>query len=245
MKHPILGILGGLGPASGSYFYDMVIRHTVAERDSDHIDVLLSGCASTPDRTGFILGKSDESPLPDMLDCAEKLASIGADMIAIPCNTAHYFYDSLSEGLSVPVVNIIKETVDYIRAMGVSTVGVLATDGTVESGAYAKVCEDAGVKLVTPIAEDQAQIMSIIYDDIKAGRAPDMDAFYGICRRLQDAGCERIVLGCTELSLLMRDYDLDREIFVDSLEVLACRCITLCGRKAMDFHNSLIEYTRN
>ncbi len=245
MKHPILGILGGLGPASGSYFYDMVIRHTAAERDSDHIDVLLSGCASTPDRTGYILGKSEESPLPDMLDCAEKLVSIGADMIAIPCNTAHYFYDALSEGLSVPVVNIIRETVEYVRAMGVRTVGVLATDGTVQSGAYAKVCEEAGLKLVTPCEIGQARIMSIIYDEIKAGKAPDMDAFYDICSHMREAGCERIVLGCTELSLLMRDYDLDRDLFIDSLEVLACRCITLCGRKAMDFHHTLIDYMRS
>ncbi|MBQ8331565.1 MAG: aspartate/glutamate racemase family protein, partial [Clostridia bacterium] len=101
-----LGILGGLGPMSGVYFCEMLTRHTRAERDSEHLDFLLSSRASTPDRTDFILGRSDESPVPAMIGEVRKLIGAGADLIAIPCNTAHSFYESIQSASSVPVINI-------------------------------------------------------------------------------------------------------------------------------------------
>lgn len=244
MKHPILGILGGLGPASGAYFYNMIITHTAAQRDSDHIDVLLSGCASTPDRTDYIMGKSDISPLPQMRSCAKTLAGAGADLIAIPCNTAHYFYDGLTEALSVPVVNIIEQTVAYLKDLGVKRVGLLATDGTVKSGAYARVCVRAGIECVTPDPAMQAQVTDIIYGAIKAGKEPDMSAFFAVCDSLSAKGCERLILGCTELSLLKAGGALSDEVFVDSLEVLCAKCIALCGAKSTGFNHTLTEWSK-
>ena len=105
-----LGILGGLGPASSVYFYDMLTSHTLAECDQQHLNIILSSRADTPDRTAFILGKSQENPLGAMKREVSKLIGAGADIVAIPCNTAHYFYDSISAEASVPVINIIRQT---------------------------------------------------------------------------------------------------------------------------------------
>ena len=90
-----LGILGGLGPAASVYFYQLITEHTKAARDQDHLDIVLVSKASIPDRTEFILGKSPDSPLPSMAEGVRSLAQAGAELIAVPCNTAHYFYDEI------------------------------------------------------------------------------------------------------------------------------------------------------
>ncbi len=229
-----LGILGGLGPMSSVYFYEMLTRHTDARRDQDHIDLVLSSGATTPDRTAFILGQSPDSPLPRMVADAESLIAAGAELIAIPCNTAHYFYDALAESITVPVINILYETVTTLADLGVRKIGILATAGTVASGAYQHMCRQVGLDCATPDIDDQAIIHSIIYDQIKEGRRADMAAFAAVSQRLLDAGCERLVLGCTELSLLKRDEGLGAPYF-DSLEALAYRSILACGKRPVGF----------
>ncbi len=235
-----LGILGGLGPMSSVYFYELLTRHTDARCDQDHLDLLLSSGATTPDRTAFILGNSPDSPLPRMIADAEALIAAGADLIAIPCNTAHYFYDALAEAISVPVINILRETVYALASRGIRKIGVLATAGTVASGAYRHVCEQAGLECLVPDAAGQAILNKIIYDEVKQGRPADMDAFRAVSADLLDAGCERLVLGCTELSLLKRDEGLTSPYF-DSLDALAYRSILACGKRPVGFGADLTE----
>ena len=109
-KCTYLGILGGLGPASTVYFCELLTNHTLATCDSDHIDMLVSSRATTPDRTAYILDKSSPDPLPVMLAEAHRLENAGVDLIVVPCNTAHYFYDGLARGCKTPILNIIDET---------------------------------------------------------------------------------------------------------------------------------------
>ena len=110
-KRKLLGIIGGLGPASSAYFYELITEHTKARRDQDHIDIILSSRATTPDRTDYILGRSQDSPLPAMISDAKSLETYGATAIVIPCNTAHYFIDEVRRSVSVPMPSII--TVSY------------------------------------------------------------------------------------------------------------------------------------
>ena len=88
----VLGILGGLGPAASCYLYQMLIDHTPATCDQDHIDIVISSRASTPDRTAFIMGKSKDDPFAVMEQDGFSLVHYGATVLAIPCNTAHYFF---------------------------------------------------------------------------------------------------------------------------------------------------------
>ena len=230
----LLGILGGLGPMSTFYFCELLTAHTAATSDSDHIDMIVSSRATTPDRTAFILGKSCRDPLPVMVEEANRLACAGADLIVIPCNTAHYFYEGLRAQIDVPMLNIIQETVLHLKTNGVKTFGLLATEGTVRSEAYKRVSEPLGVRCLTPDDEGQAVISSLIYDAIKQNRPVDQDRFFSVVNALRDRGCERIVLGCTELSLLRRQ-GLDDNLFVDSLEVLAYQTILACGKIPISF----------
>ncbi len=234
-----LGILGGLGPMSTVYFCELLNRHTAATCDSDHIDMLISSRATTPDRTAYILDKSAPDPLPVMLAEAHRLERAGVDLIVMPCNTAHYFYDGLTEGCKTPILNIIAETCAHLSRTGTRTFGLLATEGTITSGAYERFCAPRGLTCITPSEEEQAVITDIIFGQIKQNKPVDMTAFHKVVDSLRSRGCEKIVLGCTELSLIKK-LGLDDELFVDSLDVLAHRTILACGKTPVGFPSSFV-----
>ena len=232
-KNLKLGILGGLGPMATVYFYEMLTAKTSATCDQDHIDIVISSRASTPDRTAFILGKSKEDPLGIMVEDAKRLEEYGVDLIVMPCNTAHYFYDELSAAVKIPFINIIDETVNYCRKCGYKKVGILATDGTIGANGYQLRLEKAGIEYEIPSPSMQKKVMEIIYDDIKQGKRADMDKFSEISAELTSKGCCSIILGCTELSIIKRDEKLG-SLYTDSLEVLAHSSIVACGKKPID-----------
>lgn len=231
----MLGILGGLGPAASCYLYQMLIDHTPAGCDQDHLDLVISSRASTPDRTAFILGKSKEDPFAVMEQDGFSLVNYGATVLAIPCNTAHYFYDRLQRSLPVPVLNMIQLTVRTAKAGGCQKLGILATSGTVASCSYQRMCAAEGIGCAVPSEADQAALMNtIIYGQIKSGKPVDLELFGRIADGLKAQGCQKAVLGCTELSLIKRDYGLD-DFFIDSTEVLAKATIEACGKTPVGF----------
>lgn len=234
-NHPVLGVLGGLGPMSTVYFYEMITSHTKAEKDQDHLDIVISSRATTPDRSAYVLGQSSEDPFKVMEQDAENLVRYGATVLAIPCNTAHYFYDRLQHSLPVPVLSMIQLTVQTAKQLGCTKLGILATTGTVASSSYQRMCTEEGLSFALPNEQDQHALMDdIIYGQIKQGKPVDLDAFLKIADSLKAQGCEKAVLGCTELSLIKRDYGLD-DFFIDSTEVLAKATILACGKTPVGF----------
>ena len=153
--HPVLGVLGGIGPMSTVYFYEMITAHTQAEKDQDHLDIVISSRATTPDRSAYVLGQSKEDPFSVMERDAEMLVEYGATVLAIPCNTAHYFYDRLNETIPIPILNMVEETVLAAKAGGSARVGILATTGTVRTRTYQRMCEKHGLPCAVP--DDAAQ----------------------------------------------------------------------------------------
>ena len=236
----LLGVLGGLGPMSTFRFCQLLTAHTYANADADHIDMIVSSRATTPDRTDFILGRSDKDPLPVMLEELERLERAGADLIVIPCNTAHYFYKGLQKESHIPIINIIEETVTFLQKGGIRRIGLLATEGTVKSGAYANACKKADIECLVPTDEEQAVISDVIYQSIKQNRPADLQAFLAVAESLRKKGCEKLVLGCTELSLLDLSYA-PHDLFLDSLDVLAYKTILACNKipKGFEQKNTL------
>lgn len=216
------------------YFYQMLTEHTPAQCDQDHLDIVISSRASTPDRTAYILGESEDDPFAQMERDAEMLVKYGATILAIPCNTAHYFYDRLARSLPVPILNMVRLTVQHAKAQGCTRLGILATSGTVGSCTYQRMCRAEGIDFAIPSLPRQTQLMNIIYDQIKKGQRADMKLFMEIADELRTAGCENAVLGCTELSLIKRDEGLDG-FFIDSTEVLAEETLLACGKTPIGF----------
>ena len=240
-KPAMLGILGGLGPMSGVYFCEMLIAHTEAQKDSDHINFLLSSRADTPDRSSFILGESENDPTPIMTEEALRLERAGAEVIAIPCNTAHYFYKKICEKVNVPIINIIEETASFCEHGQLQRVGVLATKGTIDSRAYADVFEPRGIEILPLTEDEQAVITNVIFNEIKKGLAPDLKKFMGVCDALRERGAQKIILGCTELSLIKKENSLC-DCFIDSLELLALAAITRCKKTPVGFDEPLMNF---
>lgn len=227
-----LGILGGMGPLATVHFYEMLTSHTLAKRDSDHLNIVITSTAEIPDRTDFIMGKSEISPAPIMCRDAQKLEAAGASVIAIPCNTAHYFHEDIDSSVNVKVLNIVKETAQHVKNRGFSRAGILATVGTVKIGAYKRELLNYGVECVEPDEEIQSLVTSVIYDYVKAGKPGGEEVFSEISKRMFSLGCDCLILGCTELPLVAPDND---PRLVDSLEALAYASIIECGCTPANF----------
>lgn len=236
----LLGILGGLGPMSGIYFCEMLTKHTYAQRDSDHLNFLLSSRADTPDRSSFILGLSSEDPTPRMRSEAKRLEAAGAELLVIPCNTAHYFYSKVAEAVDIPILNIIEETARLCSLEGVKRVGVLATKGTISSRAYKDIFNAHDIEIADLTDNEQDFITETIFNKIKSGLKPDTEQFIALCKRLFDSGCERVILGCTELSLIKKEHTLPPYV-VDSLEVLCISALKICNKTPIGFDESLMK----
>ncbi len=238
MKQIRLGVLGGLGPLSTFRFCERLIEHTEARCDQDHIDMIVSSRATTPDRTAFILGASTDDPLPVMLEEAHRLTRAGAELLVIPCNTAHYFYEGLQRECAAPILNIMEETVRYIKTCEIGRVGLLATEGTVASGAYDRYFRAYGIECVTPTDREQAIISSFIYDTVKCNRPQNTRPILDVAlRMLEKEKCEKILLGCTELSLMGYESE-DFSPFIDAMDILVCRTILACGKRPIGFPTS-------
>jgi aspartate racemase len=235
VDEPTVGVLGGVGPAATVYFMQRVIDLTQAQRDQDHINMVVKQHATIPDRTAFLLGRSTSNPLPVMVEDARELQAAGATFIAMPCNTAHYFYDELQAAVDVPFVNIVDESISAAVAAtpDLSLLGVLATDGTVRSGTYERACQRRGLECLIPVEAVQAEVMDIIYEGVKAGRPVPRMRLEAVIAHLRDRGCQAIVLGCTELSVLGHQLGVPGDV-IDSLDVLARRTIELCGKNVVD-----------
>jgi aspartate racemase len=237
VTRPLVGVIGGVGPLATAYFLGKVVRLTVAERDQDHLDMIVFDHAAIPDRTAYIVGAAGEDPGPVMADDARRLEAFGADFLVIPCNTAHNFTDEVAAAAAVPVVSIIEVTADEAQARvpGLRSVGLLATSGTASSGVYQRALAARGVECLLPDDGDQVTVMEIIYDQVKAGRPVDVGALRGVVQRLVDRGAQVLVLGCTELSVVAEDHDLLADPrYVDSLDVLARRTIERAGGTVRD-----------
>lgn len=233
-KDKTVGVLGGLGPMATVYFYDMVVEMTEAKRDQDHLDMIIMNRATTPDRTAYILGSSDDSPLDYIVRDAKRLEAAGADFLVLTCNTAHYFYNAIVEGLGIPLINMIEETVVHAKKKGHKKIGILATTGNINTGLYQDMCVKHSMDYYVPSQPVQEMVMNIIYDQVKAGKKADMDQFNKIIGVLKAEGCDCAILGCTELSIIKKDEKLPNDFFVDSSEVLAMTTILKAGRKLKD-----------
>ena len=223
-----LGIIGGLGPMATVYFMQLVTEMTKARRDQEHLEMILHSCPQIPDRTSYILGKSGENPFPALARFGKELMGQGADVIAIPCVTAHYFQRKLEEEIEIPILNAVEETAVCLEEAGVTRAGILATDGTLKSGLFQKAFEKRGIAGLLPGAEGQKRVMHLIYDNVKAGKPVELPLFEAAAGELFARGAQAVLLGCTELSLIKRDYQTGPGI-LDVMEVLARKAVLSCG----------------
>lgn len=227
MNLKVVGIIGGMGPQATVDLFQKIIDATPAQADQQHLKLIIYNDPTIPDRTRAILGKG-ASPLPKLLSAARGLIEIGAEILAIPCNTAHFFVPALQRSLPVPFVHMPDEVASQIRDeySGVDKVGLLATDGTIAAGVYESALEKQGLSLLNPDAVDQRKVMEIIYgnEGVKAGTVArwQCDELLQVIAGLEAKGAGAVIAGCTEISYLFDRYPCSAKIpIISSNEILA------------------------
>lgn len=230
-----LGVIGGLGPAASAHFYRRVTELTDAATDQQHLEVALLSIPQTPDRTAFLSGGSDVSFVPALSAAAHQLESWGCEVLCVTCVTAHSLFDQVFGGLiSARALHMPREAARAARGAGCTKVGIMATDGTARTGVLQKAVEAEGLETCLPDPEHQRLVMSLIYDDVKMGAAPDMGKFEAVCRHLRERGCDGVILGCTELSLIDTPASFEGMAVVDAMEALAACAVRACGAKVRE-----------
>lgn len=215
-----IGIIGGMGALATCDLFRKIIDRTDAKSDQEHIHIYIDCNTNIPDRTKAILA-GGENPIPEMVKSGIRLQAMGANVLVMPCNTAHYFYDKITPFFNVPLLNMLKETVQEIKKRKIRKIGLLATDGTVKSKVYHTALEAAGIDLVIPSPTGQRNVMDVIYDGIKASnRNINLNKFYETIDELFKKGAEILILGCTELPVAFELFNIDRPA-IDPTTVLA------------------------
>lgn len=221
----LLGVLGGMGPAATLDFLDKLLKLTNAETDQEQIPTITYNNCMIPDRNEAYL-RGGESPVPELIRSARVLENAGVDMIAMPCNTAHIWFDSLVESTAVEFLNMPGITADCIPDG--ASVGIISTTPVKLSGLYASKLAERGV--VVKYGKDQDEIMKAIYL-VKSGDLKDAKRiFMEQIDLLESEGVDHILAGCTEVPLVVSEDDLNSRL-IDPMECLALECIRKFGKK--------------
>lgn len=233
MPEKIIGVLGGMGPEATIEMFAQIVRRTRAQKDRDHLRVLIDNNPKVPDRTAAIL-HGGKSCLPELVRSARALKAAGADFIVIPCVTVHYFHGALQKRTSLPVLHIIEETVKRIRRQHaeVRRVGLLATTGTIQAGLFQKALAGTKLELLVPSDETQSNVVMKAIYAIKAdgATAQARTLVRGAAQELLDRGAQLVIAGCTEIPLVLKDGDLPVPV-ADPIAILAEAAIDKAGGK--------------
>jgi len=215
-----LGILGGMGPAASAEYVARLVKQTPASCDQEHIPFVLWNNPQIPDRSTS-LRNEDERPLPFLLEGIQILKAARCDLIVIPCNTAHFWYDDMVK-LKVPIVHIVDSVADALRDVNVTgTIGVMGTQATVELGLYQYKLNKAGWSCIVPSKEEMDTLVQPAINLIKSGdmsRAYDM--FMIVIDSLIARGATAVVLGCTEIPLAVNQDKRDAVPLINSIDSL-------------------------
>ncbi len=226
MTEKVIGILGGMGPEATIDLFTKIVKGTPAQKDQDHLRILIDNNPKIPDRTLAILRKGP-SPLPKLLRSATLLEKAGADMILIPCVTAHHYYEPLQRRVKIPILHIVQETVEYLkkRLKGIRKIGLIATTGTIQSGLFQEAL--ASIKIEVLLLDRSIQkhwVMEGIYGKkgIKAIGPSEFsrDLIVKASQKLVEKGAQALLAGCTEIPLVLKDGDLPVPI-IDPISILA------------------------
>jgi len=222
----VVGIIGGMGPLATIDLMNKIISYTPAMKDQDHIHIIADNYSQIPDRTTAILGKGID-PTPYIVQSAQRLQNAGADFLVIACNTAHFFYEAAKRSVSIPILHMPLETARFVQKNNFRKVGLLATDGTIQTKLYQDNCQNHRIDVIEPDKAMQEKVMKGIYA-IKGG---NLEAGFlclsTVADKLRASGAEAIIAGCTEVPLVLKSSE--NICVIDPTEIVAKMVIKIAN----------------
>lgn len=225
-----LGILGGMGPEATASLFERIVKKTPAKSDQEHIDITIFNDPSIPDRTSFLLGceGAEDFTVPLKIKI-KQLEELGCEVIAIPCSTSHVRYNSIASTLTkATLLHMPRIAAHAAKRLGAISAGILATDGTIQFELYQNALLEANIHPSIPSQETQEQVMEIIYSYVKAGKTVPEELKANVLSELQKKGCDSVILGCTELSVIGLPKKWGNLNVIDALDELAQACVDAC-----------------
>jgi len=210
-----IGILGGMSPESTSEYYEYITR-TYTERFGDYgyPEIIIYSVSFQP----YVDWPNDgrwDLVAQGLSEAAHRLEAAGADFIIIATNTMHLVFDQVQASVNVPMLSLLDAVGEAILTRGMSTVGLLGTKFTMEKTFYQDALARKGITVLTPDAGDREYVNGVIYDELVAGqiRAESRAGFVTIIEKLAARGAEGVILGCTEIPLLVGEADAGIPLF--------------------------------
>jgi aspartate racemase len=218
----VLGVLGGMGPLASAQFMVRLTLLTPAIRDQDHIPAVLWSDPRVPDRTATLASGAD--PLPWLLRGMAGLKRAGCDAIAIPCNTAHGWYNAMRDAVDIPILHIVDATAAELRRVCVhgGTIGIMGTQATLRMRLYQDRLGALGWDCIVPGQDEMDRLVSPAIALVKANRVAEayLPLAEVVCS-LAARGAVAVVLGCTEIPLGIQSGPPPGVPLVDTIDALA------------------------
>lgn len=234
-----IGILGGMGPEATVHMFNLIVKYTKADTDQEHIPIIIFNNPKIPDRTTAIL-HGGPSPLPALVEGAKLLEKAGADLIVMPCHTAHYYYNEIIPHIHIPFLHLQRETLRCVERLpgNIKRFGLIATTGTIKMGLFQAVFNESkkGLEIITPGSEDREIMMAAMYGEkgIKRGfKEEPRDLLLKVISHLKEQKAEAIIAGCTEISLVLSESELQLPV-IDPLIITAKAAILKAGYKVKE-----------
>ena len=199
----LIGVIGGMGPLATVDFLAKLIAVTPAEKDPDHVPVIVSSEPQIPSRPrAYFAPDENPSPLPAIRARRDMLLDAGARCLVMPCNTAHYWYEDLTADCPVPFIHIVEATRSELqrRDIGSGVLGLIGTEATLAGGLFERPLVEAGYACIQPDDDVMAQAVRPGIDLVKRHRTADAEPHFRVAvRHLLERGAAAVVLGCTEV----------------------------------------------
>jgi aspartate racemase len=221
----MLGVIGGMGPLATADFFRKLIDATPANYDDEHIPVLIHSVPQVPSRLAAIL-HGGPSPLPALLAARDRLLNAGATMLAMPCNTAHHWYDDLVAGCPVPFIHIVDAVAERLPA-GARELGIVATRATLRARVFEQRLAGRGIALSAPDEATYDRAVQPAIDAVKRGATEEGGRLLEpVIASELERGAAAVVLACTELPIALDAIASPlRARCIDSTDALARACV--------------------
>ncbi|MDP3990306.1 MAG: amino acid racemase [archaeon] len=216
----IVGVIGGLGPEAGCSFY-LNVNHKIRKTTTMQPHLVIDNLPVSRDSKSKITMENYSLSILELLkESVKRFNLLKVDFIVIPCNTAHMFIKELREMSSVPIISIIEETAKECKRSSFKTVGVLSTTNTAKSNLYLDELKKQKIKLISPEPDEQQFLSKCVRKIVNLeDTSNDKQKMLEIIQKLKEKGAEAVILGCTELFLLVSAEDSPLPI-IDSKTVL-------------------------